>query len=284
MDQVGYAVFGAQSRAGLWRGTAATWVDLHPQGAQWSDGWGTFDGQQVGYSRMSGLYRACVWTGSAESCEDLSTTLGGGNYGDTVARSIWNDGATVFVCGDGFNLATGRGETLLWTRTTTPRVVRHPMTTSACLTGSASFRIVAAGPGQLGYRWQVDVGEGTWMDIPQGGLTLPCGGSVFADDPTRRDVLLTVVPCSGRDAYPVRCVVSTSYGTVTSDAATYMVCYPNCDCSTATPKLNVADFTCFLQSYANAETYANCDGSTTEPTLNVADFTCFLQKYALGCN
>ena len=61
------------------------------------------------------------------------------------------------------------------------------------------------------------------------------------------------------------------------------VCYPNCDQSTATPILNVADFTCFLQRYAASDSYANCDASTAPPVLNVADFTCFLQKYAAGC-
>jgi hypothetical protein len=60
-------------------------------------------------------------------------------------------------------------------------------------------------------------------------------------------------------------------------------CYANCDGSTASPVLNVADFSCFLGKYANGDTYANCDGSTAAPTLNVSDFTCFLQKYASGC-
>jgi hypothetical protein len=61
------------------------------------------------------------------------------------------------------------------------------------------------------------------------------------------------------------------------------VCYANCDRSTATPVLNVADFTCFLQRYAAGDSYANCDGSTLPPVLNVGDFTCFLQQYAAGC-
>jgi hypothetical protein len=60
-------------------------------------------------------------------------------------------------------------------------------------------------------------------------------------------------------------------------------CYPNCDNSTATPVLNVQDFTCFLQRYAAGDSYANCDNSTAAPTLNVQDFTCFLQRYAAGC-
>jgi hypothetical protein len=60
-------------------------------------------------------------------------------------------------------------------------------------------------------------------------------------------------------------------------------CYANCDGSTASPTLNVADFSCFLQKYAAGDPYANCDGSTAAPILNVADFSCFLQRYAAGC-
>jgi hypothetical protein len=61
------------------------------------------------------------------------------------------------------------------------------------------------------------------------------------------------------------------------------VCYPNCDGSTATPILNVADFICYLNRFAAGDSYANCDGSTAAPTLNVADFICFLNKYGIGC-
>jgi hypothetical protein len=60
-------------------------------------------------------------------------------------------------------------------------------------------------------------------------------------------------------------------------------CYPNCDRSTTSPALNVADFTCFLQRFAAGQPYANCDATTAPPVLTVADFTCFLQKFALGC-
>ena len=60
-------------------------------------------------------------------------------------------------------------------------------------------------------------------------------------------------------------------------------CYANCDSSTATPVLNVGDFTCFLTRFASGDPYATCDASASAPTLNVADFTCFLTKYAAGC-
>jgi hypothetical protein len=61
------------------------------------------------------------------------------------------------------------------------------------------------------------------------------------------------------------------------------ICYADCDDSNMPPMLNVADFTCFLQLYAQGNPYANCDSSTTPPVLNVADFTCFLQRFAAGC-
>jgi uncharacterized membrane protein len=60
-------------------------------------------------------------------------------------------------------------------------------------------------------------------------------------------------------------------------------CYANCDGSLADPALNVQDFTCFFQKFAQGASYANCDGSTAPPVLNVQDFTCFLQKFAAGC-
>jgi hypothetical protein len=61
-------------------------------------------------------------------------------------------------------------------------------------------------------------------------------------------------------------------------------CYPNCDNSTTAPVLNVQDFSCFLNAFANGESYANCDNSTTAPVLNVQDFSCFLNAFAAGCS
>jgi len=61
-------------------------------------------------------------------------------------------------------------------------------------------------------------------------------------------------------------------------------CYANCDESTQSPALNIADFSCFLQKFSAGDSYANCDHSTTPPVLNISDFSCFLQKFAGGCN
>jgi hypothetical protein len=61
------------------------------------------------------------------------------------------------------------------------------------------------------------------------------------------------------------------------------VCYANCDASTRSPVLNIADFSCFLARFARGDIYANCDDSSTPPYLDAADFSCFLAKFAAGC-
>jgi hypothetical protein len=69
-------------------------------------------------------------------------------------------------------------------------------------------------------------------------------------------------------------------------------CYANCDGSTTAPVLNVEDFSCFINKFAEAQNlphqqqlthYANCDQSTTAPVLNVEDFSCFINRFAAGC-
>jgi hypothetical protein len=69
-------------------------------------------------------------------------------------------------------------------------------------------------------------------------------------------------------------------------------CYANCDGSTTPPVLNVEDFVCFINEFAQGQLlptaqqithYANCDNSTTEPVLNVEDFICFINEFSQGC-
>lgn len=65
---------------------------------------------------------------------------------------------------------------------------------------------------------------------------------------------------------------------------TAVVCYANCDGSTAVPVLNANDFNCFLNKFAAGDAFANCDGSTMAPVLNANDFNCFLNRFAAGCS
>jgi hypothetical protein len=129
-----------------------------------------------------------------------------------------------------------------------------------------------ASPAVSSYQWYKNgspVADGPTVD----GATIT--GSATAD--------LSVSGAGIAEAGAYFCRATNACGTGDTGAATLSFCYPNCDCSTASPVLNVLDFTCFLQQFAAANPYANCDASTTPPTLNVLDFTCFLRQFATGC-
>jgi hypothetical protein len=111
--------------------------------------------------------------------------------------------------------------------------------------------------------------------LPCGGNTTPAAAGPYTLTATIGDPL--AAPPGSAGPYSV------GTGFIFESAGAPPACYANCDSSTASPVLNVGDFTCFLQKYASADPYANCDGSTAVPVLNVGDFTCFLQKYAAGC-
>jgi hypothetical protein len=83
------------------------------------------------------------------------------------------------------------------------------------------------------------------------------------------------------------------HSTIVEAAEIGIPCYANCDGSTTPPILNVDDFICFINDFAEGQAiphqqqithYANCDGSTTAPVLNVDDFTCFINAFARGCS
>jgi hypothetical protein len=104
------------------------------------------------------------------------------------------------------------------------------------------------------------------------------------------------VPVDPQHPFPAF-AISTTTGQIGCRRETLRViagpaCYANCDGSTSAPVLNVADFTCFLHRFAEAQQlpqsqqqshYANCDRGYQPPVLNIADFTCFLHQFAAGC-
>lgn len=54
-------------------------------------------------------------------------------------------------------------------------------------------------------------------------------------------------------------------------------CYVDCD---GNGSLNVFDYICFGNAYANAQPYADCDASGS---FNVFDYICFGNAYVAGC-
>jgi hypothetical protein len=138
---------------------------------------------------------------------------------------------------------------------------------------------VTGGTAALGGQLQVELLNlgGGFAPAPGNQFTIldaPAGISgAFANDPTTVHIDGTV--------YDWTVLYTPTQVILRLDSITS--CYANCDGSTTSPILNVADFSCFMQRFAAGDPYANCDQSTVPPVLNVADFSCFLQAFAAGC-
>src|SRR4030095_9388723 len=92
-QRVGHAYFAASENihAGLWNGSAASWVDLNPAGSTESSAYGTSGTQQAGDTRI-GLGRgpAALWRGTVGSWIDLNPagSVGSLAYGTTGTRQF----------------------------------------------------------------------------------------------------------------------------------------------------------------------------------------------------
>jgi len=114
-QQAGYAEMGSTSgRAGLWSGSAASWVDLSPLGSTDSEVWATNGFQQAGFAYIAGKYRASFWDGTAASWVDLHSLLPA-EFVYSYAMGISSDGTNVYVSGYGVRAVTSQFEALLWT-------------------------------------------------------------------------------------------------------------------------------------------------------------------------
>ncbi len=162
-QQVGLISGATATRACMWTGTAASWVDLSPAGATSSEAWGVQGGQQVGWARIAGgNYRASLWTGSAASWVDLSPSafeaqafgLGGGQQ---VGRSA----------------ASGANRASLWTATAASWQNLNPAgVTVAELRGADGVQqvgdAVVGGTGHAGL-WSGT--PGSWVDLNPAGAS-----------------------------------------------------------------------------------------------------------------
>lgn len=161
-QQVGWA--GSVPHAGLWHGTAESWVSLHPAGALQSIAYATSGTHQVGYTHIAGTSRASLWTGTAASWIDLSP-----------AGSAWSiAGAIAGAQQAGYAGFDGESHAGMWTGTADSWVDLHP----AGATGSAA--IATSGTHQAGWASfpgtspHAGIWSGTadsWVDLHPAGST-----------------------------------------------------------------------------------------------------------------
>jgi hypothetical protein len=103
----------------LWRGTAASFVDLNPPGLISSRLYGVDESQQVGIATVNGAIHAAYWSGTARSFVDLHAVLPD-NYSESDALAVWTDGLRTLVVGQAINRTTNATEAVLWKLTPPP--------------------------------------------------------------------------------------------------------------------------------------------------------------------
>ncbi len=147
-----------------------------------------------------------------------------------------------------------------------------PAPITGCPGGSVSFTASATGTGPLAYQWR------------RAGVPLvdgPTGSGSTISGSATPTLTLTGLGAADQASYDV--LVTNACGSAASASALLTFCYANCDCSSGTPALSAADFSCFLTRFRAGDPYANCDGSTGTPSLTAADFSCFLSAFRAGC-
>ena len=152
-----------------------------------------------------------------------------------------------------------------------------PICSSSPLTITAHFVAI---PAVSTYQWsKYNLTTNNWDALSNGPTA--SGGTISG----ATTATLTISGAGTDDGGYFRCQATNSCGTGTSSYVYARVGgYANCDDSTIAPVLNINDFQCFLNRFAQFDyLYANCDGSTASPILNVNDFQCFLNQFATTC-
>jgi hypothetical protein len=237
---------------------------MNPPGAYASAISGCDGSIQVGYA-LTGqplTNRAGLWNGTAASWADLHPAAAVESYAFCVQGGQQG----------GVALVGGSYHACVWTGTAGSFVDLAPPGVSYS-TISALYNGMQVGNVQIGVYHHASVWNGSaasWFDLQS---VTPGYSETYANG----------IWSDGAFIYVVGFGLRTSANSYQALLWRNPICYANCDGSTAPPILNVNDFQCFLNKYAQGDTYANCDGSTSPPVLNVNDFQCFLNRYAASC-
>ncbi len=299
------------SRAAMWTGSAASFVDLHPEGigAESSRAYAISGGLQGGIVRLDDANRATLWMGTPDSRIDLHPDVAGNSYvrgmtGDlasgeqigyaTVPLShacIWRGSATSWtdLHPDGWFASQGwetdGAQQVGWV--INDAIVDHP----ALWSGSAASFVDLLPTGwrdgkaqgvfngkQIGYarpaigiEYHALVWNGSRDDYDDLHAVLPDGAYIRS---TGFDIW-----SDGRNWYAVGQAVTASF---VSDPMLWIMavdgaCAPDL---TGEGDVNTNDFFQFLTYYQNQDPRADFD---RDGLINTNDFFAFLAAYQVGC-
>jgi len=102
-------------------------------------------------------------------------------------------------------------------------IVAQPQNEESCAGGSATLSVTANGTAALAHQWEIESAPGVWIGLSASPVALPCGGQAVATSPAAPSTQISVTPCAGVTQYSIRCVLTNSCGTATSDVAVLTV-------------------------------------------------------------
>jgi hypothetical protein len=168
--QVGHAYLsGGIKHAGLWIGSASSWLDLNPPGATQSQAYAANEEFEVGYAQVNGFEHASIWSGSVDSWVDLhpqEATL-------SIAWGVSEANQVGFVRIDGADRAS------LWAGSAASRVDLNPAGSSFSYAMGASG-VYQVGSAEVDGNPHASLWSGiaeSWLDLnPSGaGLSVALG-------------------------------------------------------------------------------------------------------------
>jgi hypothetical protein len=110
-QQVGWAQTLGHPHAALWRGNAATFMDLNPSGSDGSRLYGTCGSAQVGYASFGGVNSAAIWFGSSQNFVSLPLPAG---YFQSVATCVAEANGIFYVGGYATTSVNPHDEAFMW--------------------------------------------------------------------------------------------------------------------------------------------------------------------------
>ncbi len=248
---------------GTWEWDGLTWTSRNWNG--WSSG--------LAFDSIRGLV---VAHGNSEGCNTFlwdgfhATNLYvSGPYSLFGEAMVFDSSrqATVLFGGSGY--ATPANATWeLRMPCTVPHFELQPAGQVGCITSGASFSVSVVASEPVSYQWQVKqyYGPVIWNDLPNGQseLGLVTGGNT----PN-----LTIQELVYRIPRSIRCVVTTSCGTVISEPAQLTLCRPDFNCD---GQVEFIDYMDFVQAFSEGLTGADVNRDQVVDLFDYLDYVQFL--------
>ena len=160
-----------------------------------------------------------------------------------------------------------------------PTITGQPASATICPSAIATFSVVATGPSPT-YQWQIEdpALPGSWLNLADGQSVANCGAQ--ADAGATLAMLSMRTPPNYFGPYcPVllRCVVSSTCGSVTSNTSTLTICPGDFNCQGG---VGVQDIFDFLAAWFAGSPIADFNGQNG---VTVQDIFDFLAAWFAGC-